>query len=120
MDTPMKPPLPSEANQLSARLEKHPQLRARVEQLLDLCEDFAGDLQHADDAERRVIGELRALGREVLEDWAMGQVEAGCEVLDRTAGVWREGKKNSAGTACLGTSKSRSRNTAKGADGDDR
>jgi hypothetical protein len=89
----MKTPLPSEANELSARLEKHPQLRARVEQLLDLCEDVAGDLQHADDAERRAIGELRALGHEVLEDWATGQVEAGCEVLDRTAGVWREGKK---------------------------
>jgi hypothetical protein len=116
----MKTSLPSEANELSARLEKHPPLRARVEQLLDLCEDVAGDLQHADDAERRVIGELRALGHEVLEDWAMGQVEADCEVLDRTAGVWREGKKNSAGTACLGTLKSRSRNTAKGADGDDR
>lgn len=116
----MKSPLSSEADDLSARLEKHPELRRRVEQLLDLCEDRAGDLQHADEAERRVIEELRTLGHEVLEDWATGQVETGCAVLDRTAGVWREGKKNSAGTACLGTSKSRSRSTAKAPDGDGR
>ncbi len=116
----MKTSLPSEANDLSTRLEKHAQLRARVEQLLDLCEDSAGDLRKADAAEQRVIEQLRALGHEVLEDWATGQVEARCADLDRTAGVWREGKKNSAGTACLGTSKSKSRSTATGADGDDR
>lgn len=116
----MKTSLPSEANELSIRLEKHPQLRARVEQLLDLCEDRAGDLRVADEAEQRVIEELRVLGHEVLEDWARRQVEARCQALDDTAGVWREGKKNSAGTAYLGTSKSRSRSTAKGADGDDR
>jgi predicted ribosome quality control (RQC) complex YloA/Tae2 family protein len=110
----------SEANKLSERLEKHPELRRRVEQLLDLCEDRADDLQNADEAERRVIEELRTLGHEVLEDWAMGQVERSCEVLDRTAGVWREGKKNSAGTACSGTSRSRSRSTVKGPGGDDR
>lgn len=116
----MNSPPSSEANELSERLEKHPQLRARVEQLLDLCEDRAGDLQNADEAERRVIAELRTLGHEVLEDWATGQVERSCEVLDRTAGVWREGKKNSAGTACSGTSRSRSRSTVKAPDGADR
>ena len=89
----MNSPLSSEADELTARLEKHPELRRRVEQLLDLCEDRAGDLQNADDAERRVIEELRTLGHEVLEDWATGQVASSCEVLDRTAGVWREGKK---------------------------
>lgn len=116
----MKSPRSSEATELSARLQKHPELRARVEQLLDLCEDRAGDLQNADEAERRVIEELRTLGHEVLEDWATGQVERSCEVLDRTAGVWREGKKNSAGTACSGTSRSKSRSTVKAPDGDDR
>ena len=116
----MKTSLPSEVADLSTRLDKHPEVRARVEQLLDVCDDRAGDLRSADDAEQRVIEELRELGHEVLEDWATGQVEARCAVLDRTTGVWREGKKNSAGTACLGTSPSRSRSTATGADGDDR
>ena len=51
----MEASLPSEANDLSTRLEKHPQLRARVGQLLDLCEDCAGDLRKADEAEQRVI-----------------------------------------------------------------
>ena len=116
----MKTLLSHEANDLSARLEKHPRLRARVEQLLDLCEDRGGDLHKADDAEWRAIEELRALGHEVLEDWAVGQMQAGSAVLDGTAGVWREGKKNSAGTACLGTSKSKNRSTVKGPDGDGR
>ena len=114
----MKTSPPSEVADLSTRLHKHPEVRARVEQLLDVCDDRAGDLRSADDAEQRVIEELRELGHEVLEDWATGQVEARCAVLDRTTGVWREGKKNSAGTACLGTSKSRSRSTGKAVDGD--
>lgn len=120
MGMPIKTPRSSEADELSARLDKHPQLRARVERLLDLCEDRGGDLRKADDAEQRAVEELRALGHDILEDWAVGQVQTGSEALERTQGVWREGKKNSAGTACLGTSRSRSRSTVKAPGGDDR
>ena len=109
----MKTPLSTEAQELSARLEKHPPLRQRVERLLDLCEDAAGDLRKADEAEQRVIEEIRSLGQEVLEGWATGQLEARCEELEGSVGVWREGKKNCVGTASSETSKSRSRSTAK-------
>lgn len=116
----MSTPLHPEDERLLARLNKHPQLRGRIERLVDLVEDAGDDLRKADEAERRVIEEVRRLGQEVLEDWARGQVGKRAEALDRTPGVWREGKKNSAGTAPSATSKSPSRNTGRGRAGGDR
>jgi hypothetical protein len=106
--------LPPDDERLLARLNKHPQLRSRIERLVDLVEDAGDDLRKADEAERHVIEEVRRLGQEVLEDWAEGQVAKRGEELDRTPGVWREGKKNSAGIAPSATSKSASRNTGRG------
>jgi hypothetical protein len=97
--------LPPEDERLLARLNKHPQLRGRVERLVDLVEDAGDDLRRADEAERRVIEEVRRLGQELLEGWAEGQVAKRADALEQTPGVWREGKKNSAGTAPSATSK---------------
>ena len=55
---------------LEERLRHHPHLHARISHLLDLVEDAAGDLAHADEAERRVIEALRRLGQEALQGWA--------------------------------------------------
>ena len=101
----MSTPLPPEDERLMARLNKHPQLRGRVEHLVDIVEDAGDDLRKADEAERRVIEEVRWLGQELLEGWADGQVAKRADELERTPGVWREGKKNSPGTAPSGTSK---------------
>jgi hypothetical protein len=106
-------PLPPEDERLLARLNRHPQLRGRLERLVDLVEDAGDDLRKADEAERRVIEEVRRLGQEVLEGWAARQVVKRSEELDGTPGVWREGKKNFAGTAPSETSKSASRSTGK-------
>ena len=62
----MSTPLPSEDERLLARLKKHPQLRGRIERLVDLVEDVGDDLRKADEAEQRVIEEVRRLGQEVL------------------------------------------------------
>ena len=97
--------LPPNDERLLARLNQHPQLRARIERLVDLVEDAGDDLRKADEAERRVIEEVRRLGQAVLGDWAEGPVAKRAEELERTPGVWREGKKNSAGTVPSGTSK---------------
>ncbi len=40
--------------------------------LVDLVEDAGNDLRKVDEAERRVIDEVRRLGQEVLEGWADG------------------------------------------------
>ena len=107
----MKAPFsPSEERWLS-RLRERPRLCERIERLMEIVED------RAEEAERRVIEEVRGLGRELVEGWAEGQVEKRAQELERQPGVWREGKKNSAGTPFSGTSKSTSRTTGKGRGG---
>ena len=54
---------------VARRLERHPRIKARITKLLDLIENAGGDLRRADDAERRAIDELRAMGQEVLRGW---------------------------------------------------
>ena len=45
------------------RLKPHPKLRERMEVLLNVVENTAGDCTKADDAERYVIEELRKVTR---------------------------------------------------------
>jgi membrane-bound ClpP family serine protease len=91
--------------ELLRRLQAHPHLRNRMESLLLVVEDEAGDLKEADAAELRVIEEIRRLGQETLTAWARRQVEKSAQELSQRHGVWREGKKNCAGTQRLATSK---------------
>jgi hypothetical protein len=86
---------------LEERLTAHPQLRERIEALLAIVEDTHGDVKQADEAERRVIAEVRRLGNEALCRWA-AQQEAGQRAEVGQQGAARAGKKNSTGTARLG------------------
>lgn len=86
------------------RLGAHPDLRKRMESLLLAVEDETGELKTADAAEMRVIEEMRQTGKVALQSWAERQVEQTSQESRQTAGVWREGKKNSAGTPPLATS----------------
>ena len=82
---------------LLERLNRHPLLRTRVESLLQVVEDAAGDCEKAHVAERRVIEELRQMGHEALTAWAERGIEKS-EALARAEPDWRpEGKKN-----CIG------------------
>jgi hypothetical protein len=83
---------------LEARLADHPLLKARIEALLAVVEDATGDVKRADEAERRMIEELRRLGQEALQGWAEKQEAAQAAMLDAQAGAQRQGKKNSTGT----------------------
>lgn len=90
---------------LLQRLNEHPVLRARVESLLGVVENAAGDLEKADAAERRVIEELRQMGNEVLTAWAESGI-ARCAAPAQKASAGRSGgKKNSTGTRHLETSR---------------
>jgi membrane-bound ClpP family serine protease len=91
--------------ELLRRLQAHPQLRNRMESLLLVVENAAGDLKEADAAEMRVIEEIRRMGQEALTAWATQQVEKSSDELSQRRGVWREGKKNCAGTQRLARSK---------------
>lgn len=79
--------------QLLDRLKRHPQLRARMESLLGVVEDVAGDVEKADAAERRVIEELRHLGHEVLTAWAERSVEKNMATAEVESGIRCGGKK---------------------------
>ena len=77
-------------------LNRHPELRRRIEALADIIAD--GELARADEAERRVIEEVRRLGGEVLHGWAERRIERTSEQALQVPETRRAGKKNSAGT----------------------
>lgn len=86
---------------LLKRLSEHPELRSRVESMLLVIEDEMGNLQEADAAEMRLIDEMRRMGQESLQAWAASQVCKSSEIAAQESRTWREGKKNSSGTAPL-------------------
>src|SRR5438309_9388577 len=47
---------------LSERLEKHPELKERFEMIMDIVENVSGEVEKADEAERRAIEAVRQLG----------------------------------------------------------
>jgi len=83
--------------ELVRRLGAHPQLRSRMESLLQAVEDETGELTEADAAELRVIEEMRRMGQETLQAWASGQVDKTSQKVVQEGGVWSEGKKNCTG-----------------------
>ncbi|MBU1053726.1 MAG: hypothetical protein KKC46_07840 [Proteobacteria bacterium] len=78
---------------LKKRLNKHPHLKNRIVQLLEIVENADGDLKKADEAEKRVIEELRKMGNEVLHDWAVCREKQEAEALNKK-GLVKNGKKN--------------------------
>jgi hypothetical protein len=90
---------------LITRLKKHPKLFARMEELLGVVENAAGDIKKASEAETRVIEEVRQMGQEALSSWAAGRVEKVSEEAATRKGVRSAGKKNSAGKARSGSLK---------------
>jgi len=83
------------------RLNVHPELRSRVESMLLVVCDEMGNLQEADAAEMQLIEQMRLMGQESLQAWATAQADKASESVARESKTWREGKKNSTGTAPL-------------------
>ena len=85
----------SKKNQsLEERLAAHPQLREQMLALLDIAES---DIDLADEAEERTIEGVRGLGKQVLNDWALGREESRSKAAELDANTRRHGKKNSTG-----------------------
>ena len=82
---------------LMQRLNRYPPLRARVERLLGVVEDAAGDSLQADAAERRVIEELRQLGQEALTAWAERNLDKSAAEATAKPGIRGGGKCDSPG-----------------------
>jgi hypothetical protein len=78
---------------LEERLRDHPELRERFEKMLDLVENADGDCVLADEAELRVLEQVRGLGRELLQGWAEAGQERVERAWDQRADVTRKEKK---------------------------
>ncbi len=90
---------------LEERLSAHPQLLSRIEALLNVVENSAGDIEQADIAEQRVIEEVRQIGQQALSSWAEGQHQKQVSLLrSYHPQVRKHLKKNSTGTAALESS----------------
>ena len=89
------------------RLNQHPQLRERMETLLNVVENVAGDWTKADAAEQSVSEELRKLGNEALQGWAEQAVQkATATVRAQQPALQGNGKKKSGGRRFSGSSRS--------------
>lgn len=83
------------AEDVGQRLERHPIVKARITKLLDLLENTGGDVRRADDAERRAINELRAMGQELLHGWGQRLADEEANRMSKNAGFVRQVKKTS-------------------------
>jgi hypothetical protein len=90
---------------LEERLRDHPELRAKMEALLGVVENAAGDVEKAAEAETRVTEELRQMGNEALHAWARRQAERKEKAVAEQPGVQRKEKKTSIGTRDTAKSK---------------
>lgn len=87
---------------LEERLHSHPRLKNRVESLLEIVEDTSPEIEKADEAELRVIEELRRLGNELLHEWAFTKETVHVEEFrENHAAMVGHGKKNCIGTPPL-------------------
>jgi hypothetical protein len=83
------------------KLEEHPHLRKRFEEILNIAE--SDDIITADEAEERAIEEVRKLGQEVLQEWALKQHNKQIhKVIKDHPEAKKQGKKNSIGDQHLG------------------
>jgi len=53
-----------------ARLQRHPELQAKFDALLDIVDNASGDALKADEAEQLVFEELRRMGQQAIQAWA--------------------------------------------------
>jgi len=77
------------------RLERHPELRARLEALLTIVENRDGSWEKADDAELAVLEQVRQLGRQALGEGAQRQADRKAEELPQLNPSACRDKKNS-------------------------
>lgn len=82
---------------IDERLADFPDLRHRVEQLLDIVEGQQGELLKADEVEQVVDEHLRGLGQELIQNWAQTQSSRQHQAWSRRPGVSKKEKKTSGG-----------------------
>jgi hypothetical protein len=91
---------------LEERLNRHPELKTKIESLLAVVENAEGDLVKANEAEQRVIEEIRQLGQATLQGWASRQNQKQTDqFIQANPQAQRSRKKGSTGTVVSDASK---------------
>ena len=88
----------SSANELAERLRQHPELQADIEEYLDIVDNCGGDVAKADEAEHRLIEQMRQMGRQGMQAWAERKRAKVEEESDKHSDLVRREKKGSIGT----------------------
>jgi hypothetical protein len=65
------------------KLDKHPRLKKRFNEILGIAENSSRELITADDAEMKAIEEVKKLGQEIVQEWAINQHEKAIENTKR-------------------------------------
>jgi hypothetical protein len=78
---------------IDERLANFPDLRQRVEQLLDIVEGQQGEILKADEVEQFVDQHLRSLGQELIHNWAQTQSYRQQKAWSQRPGVSKKEKK---------------------------
>ena len=81
--------------ELAERLNRHPEFRDKVEELLDIVDNKSGDANYADDAEDLIWEELREMGQSALQDWAERKHERVVSESDNRRELSKKEKKGS-------------------------
>ena len=91
---------------LEERLNRHPELKARIETLLSVVENAEGDLVKANEAEQRVVEEIQQLGQTALQGWASRQNQVqSSDFIQANPQAQRTRKNSSTGTVASDGSK---------------
>ena len=70
------------SSEFLARLQRHPELQAKVDALLDIVDNASDDALKADEAEQLVFEELRRMGQQAIQSWAerkQQRIETDCD-----------------------------------------
>lgn len=93
------PSLSLEDQELLSGLNSGPDLKNRVKSILSVACDDGDGIVRADEAESRIIEEIRRMGNDVLTEWAESRVEKSGADLPADDDITRSGQKKSIGTA---------------------
>lgn len=86
--------LSSDDMSFTERLNRHPELKARMKSILDLTENTQGDVIKADDAEKQTIKAVRQLGNDILQDWGNHRsASSEAQLRKEETGIEGNGKK---------------------------
>ena len=83
---------------LVEQLNRHPEFRDKVKELLDIMDNKSGEANHADDAEDLIWEELREMGQRAMQDWAERKHERVVAQSDNRKELSKKEKKGSTGT----------------------